>query len=120
MKPSHKSLLAGAVSAAAVYFASMKALGYTFAIAVPAWLPAQIVRWGAWEAVVVFGVGALLPAFAIQWAAIRISNAQPVAAATGFAVSLLAVLLVAGQLATSYKAFPAWIIGALLACQFRK
>ena len=120
MKPSHKSLLAGAVSSVVTYFASMEALRFTSAIPVPAWLPPHLVSWGLWEAVVVFGLGALLPAALIHLITIRITAAQLIAAATAFAISLLAVLLIADQLAASYKAFPAWIIGALLASQFRK
>lgn len=120
MKPLHKSLLAGTASAVATYFASMEALGFTSAFAVPAWLPPQLVHWGLWEALAVFGLGALLPALLIHLITIRITAAQPITAATAFATSLLAVLLIADQLAASYKAFPLWVIGALLASQFRK
>lgn len=120
MKPLHKSLFAGTASAVATYFASTQALGFTFALAIPAWVPTQLVRWGLWEALVVLGFGALLPAILIHLLAVRITAAQPIAAATAFAISLSTVLLIADQLAASYKTFPLWIIGALLASQFRK
>ena len=105
-----KSSLVGASSGVITYFASMRALGYTMAIAMP-----QNFSTTLWDALVLFGLGAALVALVIHLLAIRFMAAQPAPALLGFLGATTVALAVTGQLQLGYKAFAAWLIGVLLA-----
>ena len=105
-----KSRLAGAGSGAVTYFASVYAIGYTAAIAMPAGFPTAF-----WQAVVVFGLGAALVAFLVHTAALRIFPSRLIPALVGFTGVAVAALAVEGLLPTSFNALASWFVGALLA-----
>ena len=110
MQGSVKSIIAGTASGTASYFASTATLGYTNAIAMPSWAPLA-----AWEAVVVFGLGAALVALLTHLVALVVLQARaPLALASFVAVTLLAMGL-SGQLTYGTKVIAAWVVGAALA-----
>lgn len=106
MHQSVKSSIVGAASGAATYAASILALGYTNAIAMPHGFPLAV-----WDAIVVFGLGATVVALAVHLVALRLQSVPVV----GFVVAVIGGLAVIGLLAFGYKVLAAWLIGALLA-----
>lgn len=110
MQGSIKSIIAGTVSGIASYFISFYALGYTNALVMPSWAPLA-----AWEAFVVFGLGATLVALGIHLMALRILRARTsLALAVLFGTTLLAMTLT-GLLGFGAKTLVAWFLGAFLA-----
>ena len=105
-----KGLIVGAASGVATYFASIQALGYTMAIAMPRGFPLAL-----WDAVVFLGLGATLVALIVHLIATRLLAAPAAPALVGFAVAAAVALAVTGQLELGYKALVAWLIGAALA-----
>lgn len=110
MRQSLKSIAAGVVSGGLTYAASIYALGFTNASAMPRGFPLAL-----WEAAVVFGIGALLVALLIHFLAIRLLAARSALAFAAFAVTGLVSLAASGLLVHGGKALAAWLLGALLA-----
>ena len=110
MQQSLKSFAIGAVSGVITYAATIYAMGYTMAFAMPRGFPLAL-----WEALVVFGLGAVLVAFLIHLSALGLLAARAVPALAGFAVAVVVALAVSGHLALGLKVMAAWLIGALLA-----
>ncbi len=110
MQLSFKSVIVGAISGIATYFISIYALGYTAALAMP-----KDFSLALWDSIVVFGLGALLVAFAIHYAALRILRVQSFPSFAAFLVAVIAALGITGLLSTGGNALAAWALGALLA-----
>ena len=110
MKQPIKSLATGIASALLTYAASIFATGLTAALTKP-----RNFSSGFWELLVVFGLGALLVAFAIHYLSIRRMAAQPLLAFVGFALTGIVAILASGLLAFYYKVLIAWLAGAFLA-----
>lgn len=114
MSQTLKSFVAGIVSGAITYAASIQALAHTSAFVMPRGFPLAL-----WDAVVVFGLGAALVAFLIHVISIRIFAATDLPAFIGFAATVVAALAVAGLLAYGGNAIAWWLVGALLASLVR-
>ena len=110
MQQSVKSIAAGVVSGGLTYVASIYALGFTNAFAMPHGFPLAL-----WDAAVVFGKGAMLVALLIHFLAIRLFAAKTLLAFAAFAVTGVAALAASGLLTHGGKALSAWLIGVLLA-----
>ncbi len=111
MSANLKSLVIGVASGAASAVASVAALAYTNAFAMPSGFPLAL-----WTALVVFGLGASLVALIIHGVALRVSAARLLPALIGFLVGVVAVLGYRGELTTmAYPVLIAWLMGALLA-----
>jgi hypothetical protein len=105
-----KSIIAGTASGTASYLASTATLGYTNAVVMPSWAPLA-----AWEAVVVFGLGAALVALLIHLVGLVALQARASLVLASFlAVTLLAMGL-SGQLTYGANVVVAWVVGAALA-----
>ena len=105
-----KSLSIGAVTGAITYFASVHAIAYTAAIAVPPGFPLA-----AWQALVVFGLGATLVAFLVHAAAVWLFSFRVIPALVGFFAVVVVALAVEGLLPTGGNALAGWFVGASLA-----
>ena len=88
----------------------MHAIAYTAAIAVPPGFPLA-----AWQALVVFGLGATLVAFLVHAAAVWLFSFRVIPALVGFFAVVVAALVVEGLLPTGGNALAAWFVGASLA-----
>ena len=110
MQHSLKSIATGVVSGLLTYFASIYALGFTNALAMPQGFPLAL-----WEAAVVFGLGAMLVALLIHFLAVRVLASKTLLAFMTFAATAVVALATTGLLTHGGKAFAAWLIGALLA-----
>jgi len=105
-----KSIVAGAVSGIATYFASIYALGYTNAFVMPSWAPFAL-----WETVVIFGLGAALVALLVHFVALHAFRAKTPLALVSFLGTTLLAMALTGQLGFGTKALIAWTVGTLLA-----
>ena len=110
MQLSFKSVIVGAISGIATYFVSIYTLGYTSALTMPKGFSLAL-----WDSIVVFGLGALLIAFAIQCAALRIFRAQSFPSFAAFLVTVIVALGISGLLSTGGNAMASWVLGALFA-----
>ena len=105
-----KSFTAGIVSGVLTYVVSIRLLGYTAAFAMPQGFPPAL-----WDAVVVFGLGAVLVALLIHFLAIRMLAANIFPALLGFSTTVVLALAMADLLTHGGNAIASWLIGALLA-----
>jgi hypothetical protein len=110
MQKSLRDVVAGAASGAVTYFVSIYTLAYTSAFAMPLGFPVTL-----WAAIVVFGMGASLVAFALHLLALRVLAAKGLLAFAAFAATAAIALAAAGQFAFGSKALLGWLLGALLA-----
>lgn len=110
MQPFLRSIVAGIVSGSLTCITSIYTLGFTSAIAMPRDFPTAL-----WEAVVVFGIGAMLVALLIHFLALREFVARIPLAFAAFVTAGVITLAVTGLLAYGGKVLAAWLIGALLA-----
>ena len=110
MQQSLKSIATGVASGLLTYFASIYALGFTNALAMPQGFPLAF-----WEAAVVFGLGAMLVALLIHFLAVQLVAAKNFPAFMSFAVTGAVALAITGLLTHGGKVLAAWLIGALLA-----
>ena len=110
MRTFFKSVAIGVASGAATYFASVYALGYTSAFAMPHGFPLVL-----WEPAAVFGLGAGLVALLIHLISIRVFSPKPAVAFAAFAMTVVLALATTGLLALGIKTLAAWLLGSLLA-----
>ncbi len=105
-----KSVVTGAISGIATYFISILALGYTAAFTMPKGFPLAL-----WDALVVFGLGALLVAFAIHFTALRVFRPRRFPSFAAILIAVIAALGITGLLSNGGHALASWALGALLA-----
>jgi hypothetical protein len=105
-----KSIAAGVMSGGLTYVASLYALGFTNAFAMPHGFPLTL-----WDVAVVLGIGAMLVALLIHFVAIRLLAVKALLAFVAFAVTGVVALAASGLLTNGGKALAAWLVGALLA-----
>jgi hypothetical protein len=110
MEQSIKGVVAGVMSGGLTCVASIYALGFTNAFAVPDGVPLAL-----WDAAVVFGVGAVLMALLIHFLAIRLLAVKTLLASAAFAVTGVVALAASGLLPHGGKVLTAWLVGAVLA-----
>ena len=110
MQEAIKSIVTGAVSGIATYFASIYALGYTNAFVMPSWA-----SFALWDTAVIFGLGAVLVALLIHFVALHAFRAKIPLALVSFLSTTLLAMALTGQLSFGTKALVAWAVGALLA-----
>ena len=113
MRQLARSIAAGTVSGIATFAASVFAMGYTSALAMPINWPFVV-----WEVVVVFGCGAFLVALLVHALAVRVASATVTVAMVAFSVSILIVAQASGFLGPSYTIVPAWLAGAVVGSVF--
>jgi hypothetical protein len=82
MQQSIKSIAIGVVSGLLTYSASVYALGFTNALAMPRGFPLAL-----WETAVVFGLGTMLVALLIHFLAVRVLAANILLAFMAFAAT---------------------------------
>jgi hypothetical protein len=109
MQQSIKSIGVGVVSGGLTCVASIYALGFTNAFAMPRDFPLAI-----WDTIMVFGLGAMLVALVIHFFAIRLFATTTVLAFAAFAATVVVALAISGQLTHGGKVLTAWLLGALL------
>ena len=105
-----KSTIVGVASGVGTYFTAVFALARTNAIVMPRDFPLI-----AWDALVVFGLGATFVALLIHLIALRVTKSNRATSLAGFALSFIACLAIAGLLQTGLKVLSAVLIGAALA-----
>ena len=111
MTNSIKSMLAGAASGIITSYFAVPAIGVTAAIAMPSGWPLAI-----WNALVVFGLGAFLPALVIQSAALLITRAaNSFVVLASFCVAAIATIAMLSGLTYAGSALAALVIGAVAA-----
>lgn len=110
MKKPFASVMAGAASGIITYYASVCALAFTSAIAMPSGVPLVV-----WKTVVVFGLGVFLVALAIHAVALFASSAKPVIAFLAFLVAAIGMLAMGGTFLMATNVIVSWVLGALLA-----
>jgi hypothetical protein len=111
MTYSLKSILAGAVSGIITTFLAVPAIGVTAAIAMPSGWPVAL-----WSALVVFGLGAFLPALVIQSAALLITRAaNAFVALASFCIAAIATIAMLSGLTYAGSALAALVIGSVAA-----
>ena len=105
-----KSTLAGTVSGVLTGNLAIPAMAATAAIAMPVGWPNAL-----WTAVVVFGLGAFLPALVIHFAALRLTGANALVAMGSFCIAVIATIYVATGLTYAGSTLAAFIVGAIAA-----
>ena len=105
-----KSFTTGIVSGALTSAVSVYALARTSALVMPHGFPLSL-----WLATVVFGLGAALVAFVIQFASIWVVVVKAFPALIGFTITVVVFLTLTHSLADGSSAIFAWVTGALLA-----
>lgn len=110
MTGSLKGLLAGAISGIITSYLAVPAIGVTAAIAMPSGWPVAL-----WSALVVFGLGAFLPALVIQFAALLMTRANAFVALASFCIATISTIAVLSGLTYAGSALAALVIGAITA-----
>lgn len=110
MTGSLKGLLAGAISGIITSYVAVPAIGVTAAIAMPSGWPVAL-----WSALVVFGLGAFLPALVIQFAALLMTRANAFSALASFCIATISTISVLSGLTYAGSALAALVIGAITA-----
>ena len=105
-----KSTLAGTVSGVLTGNLAVPAMAATAAIAIPVGWPNAL-----WTAVVVFGLGAFLPALVIHLAALRLTRANALVSLASFCIAVIATIYVATGLTYAGSALAAFVVGAIAA-----
>ena len=105
-----RSILAGAASAVATFFASAITLGYAGTL-----LPGTGAAESVWQIVVFYGLGATLVALAIHCVAIYLLRARSSLALAAFFLCLLVALILTGPMTYAVRPLAAWLVGGCLA-----
>ena len=105
-----KSIVAGAASAFATFFASTFTLGYMDSV-----LPHTGTAEAAWQIVVFYGIGATLVALAVHCVAIYLLRARASIALAAFLFVLLVALAFTGPMTYAARPLAAWLVGGCLA-----
>ena len=105
-----KSTLAGTASGLLTGYVAVPALAATAAIAMPPGWPNAL-----WGAVVVFGLGAVLPTLVIHLLALRLARANALLALASFCLAVIATIYVATGLTYAGGALAALVVGAIAA-----
>ena len=104
------SLGVGIAAGALTCYASVWAIGYTMAFAMPPAFPIAL-----WDALVVFGLGAGLVALAVHLLTLRLFTISATPALLGFVTGLALMLLALGESLLAGKAWAAWLLGSVAA-----
>jgi hypothetical protein len=105
-----KSILAGAASAFATFFASTITLGYIDAVQ-----PHTGTAEAVWQIVVFYVLGATLVALLIHCVAIYLLRARASIALAAFLLGLLVALALTGPMTYAARPLAAWLVGGCLA-----
>ena len=108
-----KSYVSGAVCGALVSWVSIYSIAVTAAIAMPHGFPSDL-----WQVIIVFGLGAFLPAFAIYCAILLIFRPNLLASLTGFCIAVIAGMAWFVGLLFAGSALAAVVLAALAATAF--
>lgn len=110
MAGSLKSILAGVISGIVTSCLAVPAIGVIAAIAMPSgWFVVL------WSTLVVFGLGAFLPALIIQFSVLLISRANALVALSSFCIAAIATTAIFSGLTYAGSALAALVIGAIAA-----
>ena len=105
-----KSIVAGAGSAFATFFASTFTLGYIDSLQ-----PHTGTAESAWQIVVFYGLGATLVALVVHFVAIYLIRARALIALAAFLFGLLVALAFTGPMTYATRPLAAWLVGGCLA-----
>ena len=105
-----KSILAGTFSGVVTGGLAVPAIGATAAIAMPSGWPVTL-----WDALIVFGLGAFLPALIIHSFALLITRANALSALASFCVAVIATTALTSGLTYAGNALAAFVVGAIAA-----
>ena len=105
-----KSTLAGTASGVLTGYVAVPALAATAAIAMPPGWPIAL-----WTSVVMFGLGAFLPALVIHLSALRLAGANALVALASFCLAVIAMIYVTTGLTYAGAALAAVVVGAIAA-----
>lgn len=110
MEGPRKSILAGTISGVVTSCAAVPVMGATAAIAMPSGWPVTL-----WNALIVFGLGAFLPALIIHSSALLITRANALNALASFCVAVIATTALTSGLTYAGNALAAFVVGAVAA-----
>ena len=110
MEGTLKDMLVGTISGGVTSYLSMPMMGATAAIAMPSGWSVTL-----WSIIVVFGLGAFLPALIIHSAALLVTRANALVALASFCIAVIVTVAILNGLTYSGSALAAFIVGAIAA-----
>lgn len=110
MKGPRGGILAGMISGVVTSCLAVPAMGATAAMAMPSGWPVTL-----WSVLIVFGLGAFLPALIIHASALLLARADAFVALASFSIAAIAAIAVLAGLTYAGSILAALVVGAIAA-----